>query len=57
MFIAAELLSAISTSHWLINCIFILQLIYQLKHFIEHFIHTKPEEGFALGIPQEKILT
>ena len=51
MFNAAELLSAINISQWSINCMFILQLIYQLKCFIEHFLHTKPEEGFALGTP------
>ena len=49
LFNAAELLSAISTLPWPIDCRLILKSIGQDKHFIQHFSIQKPEGGFILG--------
>ena len=40
-----------STLLWPIDCKATIQLVCQDKHFIEHFLHTKPEGDFILGIP------
>ena len=48
LFNAAELLSASGTLPWPIHYMFMLHSVGQDKHFIEHFLNTKPEEGFTL---------
>ena len=42
---------------WPTHCVFILQSVGQDKHFIEHFLHTKPQEGFILGTPGKRYHT